>query len=41
VRYLLPNARAQLSVPLEPVSLEAIRITAADGREWEHAVPPQ
>ena len=41
VRYLLPNARAQLSVPQEPVSLEAIRITAADGREWEHAVPPQ
>ena len=41
VRYLLPSARAQLAVPQGPSGLEAIRITAADGREWEHAVPPR
>ena len=39
VRYLLPDARAQIVIPQEHAALRAIRITSVDGREWEHAVP--
>jgi fimbrial chaperone protein len=42
VRYLLPDARAPLAIPLELSAFTAIRIKAEDGQEWEHAVlPPQ
>jgi fimbrial chaperone protein len=37
IRYLLPDARAQLALAEQHVT--AIRIRAEDGGEWEHAVP--
>jgi fimbrial chaperone protein len=39
IRYLLPNVQAQFTVPGALGAPSAIRITAADGRVWEHAVP--
>jgi fimbrial chaperone protein len=40
VRYLLPDARAQLDVPQELGAFSAVRIRSLDGKEWEHAVAP-
>lgn len=39
-RYLLPDARAEVRVPGNSSSIRAIRVISADGRGWEHAVPP-
>jgi fimbrial chaperone protein len=40
VRYLLPDARAPVTVPPELGAFSAIRIKSLDGKEWEHAVAP-
>jgi fimbrial chaperone protein len=40
VRYLLPDARAAVTVPPELGPLSAVRIKSLDGKEWEHAVAP-
>lgn len=39
-QYLLPDAQASLRVPADASNIRAIRIISADGRGWEHAVPP-
>ncbi len=39
-QYLLPDARADVEVPGDAESIRAIRVISADGRGWEHAVPP-
>lgn len=39
VRYLLPATTAGLDIPAGVMSINAIRITSADGGEWEHAMP--
>jgi fimbrial chaperone protein len=39
IRYLLPNAQAEFAIPPTLADPSAIRITAADGRVWEHAMP--
>jgi fimbrial chaperone protein len=38
IRYLLPNTRARLSIPQDLADADAIRITSADRKEWEHAM---
>jgi fimbrial chaperone protein len=38
MRYLLPNTRARLAIPQGLADAEAIRITSADRKEWEHAM---
>ncbi len=39
-QYLLPDSRAAVRVPADASSIRAIRVISADGRGWEHAVPP-
>ncbi len=39
-QYLLPDARADVRVPADASSIRAIRVISADGRGWEHVVPP-
>ena len=39
-QYLLPDSRADVRVPADASSIRAIRVISADGRGWEHAVPP-
>lgn len=39
-QYLLPDSRADVRVPGDASSIRAIRVISADGRGWEHAVPP-
>ena len=39
-RYLLPGSGAEVRVPANAGSIRAVRIRSADGRGWEHAVPP-
>ena len=38
IRYLLPNTSARLAIPQRLADAEAIRITSADRKEWEHAM---
>ena len=38
IRYLLPNTSARLAIPQSLADAEAIRITSADRKEWEHAM---
>jgi fimbrial chaperone protein len=38
IRYLLPNTSARLAIPQGLADAEAIRITSADRKEWEHAM---
>jgi fimbrial chaperone protein len=40
VRYVLPDARAQLAIPQDLGDVTAIRIRTFEGKEWEYAVPP-
>ncbi len=39
-QYLLPDSQAAVRVPTDASSIRAIRVISADGRGWEHAVPP-
>ncbi|MDH3507704.1 MAG: fimbria/pilus periplasmic chaperone [Gammaproteobacteria bacterium] len=39
-QYLLPDSRADVQVPGDAASIRAVRVISADGRDWEHAVPP-